>query len=195
MYKGRKSLLQIYLRRPEFITGHVPFGIINRYLRNEYEYMTFLRDPVERAISHYYFILQSKSSVYEHPQYKDCKNVSIQEAYSSGSLADNLQTRFISGEGYNPQKCNSNMLSRAKSNLKKYYPVFGIQELYNESLNLIADYYGLKIPAFKENTFYKKTPNKPHVDEGTRKILSSQHAFDLELYHYALAEFEKKAAV
>ncbi len=188
MYKGRKSLFKIHLTRPKFITGHVPFGIINRFLRNEYEYLTFLRAPVERAISHYYFILQSKSSVYEHPKFQDCKNISLEKAYSSGKLADNLQTRFISGEGYNAQKCNSNMLSLAKQNLKKHYPVFGILEQYDKSLELISRRYNLTIPPKKQSTFFKKT-EKPLIDEEVKAALRDHHLYDIEFYEYAVDLF------
>lgn len=190
MYKGRKSLFQIYLSRPKFITGHVPFGIISRYLRNDYEYLTFLRDPVERAISHYYFILQSKSSLYEHPKFEECKNVSLLEAYRSGKLVDNLQTRFISGEGYSPQRCNSSMLSRAKHNLKKHYPVFGILEQYDNSLDLISHKYNLILPPKKQTTFFKKT-DKPLIDEEVKEALKVQHLYDIEFYNYAVSLFEE----
>lgn len=41
MYRGRKSLLDIYLKKPAFITGHFAFGL-HKALPWKYEYLTFL---------------------------------------------------------------------------------------------------------------------------------------------------------
>lgn len=194
MYKGRKSLPHIFLKKPPFITGHISYGFLERFMIKNYEYLTFLRQPVERAISHYFFILGTKSSSYEHPAYPICKAYPLGKAYGVNKLADNLQTRVLSG-GKLTEKCTSGMLKVAKNNLKNHYPVFGIQEQYRESLKLIGDYYQLQLPDVEQKILYKKTAEKPGVDLETRMILSSQHTYDLELYHFALAEFEKKISL
>lgn len=189
--RGRISLLKVILEKPSFVTGHVPFGPINRYLRNEYEHLTFFREPTERAISHYYFILESKSIDYEHPKYRACKKYTLDEIYGTGELPDNLQTRYLAGCRKKHIKCTGRMLTKAKQNLKKFYPVFGIQEHYDASVEIICKYYELRLPEKEKKSFYKKTYKKPEIDQSTRDKLASQHQYDRELYEFALERFHK----
>ncbi len=37
------------------LKGHMPFGL-HKYLLNSSVYLTVLREPIERVISHYYFV-------------------------------------------------------------------------------------------------------------------------------------------
>ncbi len=52
----------------DVMTGHVPFGV-HRHVPGPSVYMTMLRDPVERIVSHYYFVL-SKPDHYLHAAVK-----------------------------------------------------------------------------------------------------------------------------
>src|SRR5688572_24980783 len=42
----------------QFVRGHFAFGV-HACLRQPFEYITILRDPVERLISHYYYVLRN----------------------------------------------------------------------------------------------------------------------------------------
>jgi hypothetical protein len=189
--RGKISLLKVFLERPYFLSGHVPFGPINRYMKNQYEHLTFFRDPIERGISHYFFILESKTEDYVHPQYQVCKKYSLEEIYSTGGLPDNLQTRYLAGCHKKHVKCTGHMLTVAKENLEKFYPVFGIQEHYDASVEIICKYYDLRLPKKEKKSFYKKTYKKPEIDQRTRNILASQHEFDRDLYEFALEKFDQ----
>ncbi len=43
----------VVTRDIHLLGGHLPFGIY-QYLPSDSRYITFLRDPVERTLSHYY---------------------------------------------------------------------------------------------------------------------------------------------
>ena len=49
--------------KPNFISGHVPFGIHKDLKLREYSYFTFIRDPIERFKSQVYHGLRSKKSL------------------------------------------------------------------------------------------------------------------------------------
>ena len=112
----------------KFIMGHISVGFHN-YLPQPCEYITLLRDPVERAISDYYYVLSNPL----HHCYSAVvsKNMSLEDYVRSGisKETDNLQTRLLSGDdeliqivnsdGENDAKpCSREMLEKAKKNLK-----------------------------------------------------------------------------
>lgn len=82
------------------------------------------------------------------------------------------------------------MLNQAKKNLIKYYPVFGIQENYQVSVNLICLHYQLMQSVdIKIEVLQKRTHQKPIIDKSTRNSLIQQHSYDIELYNSALCRF------
>ena len=188
-----KSSLEVLFTKKKFIAGHRKYGLHKR-LAGKYEYITFFRDPVERAISNYYFILQSKYSNYEHPLYQICTNTPLKDIYANGGLPDNDQTRYIAGDKFNNNDvCNEEMLSIAIKNLDKHYGAFGIQEDYNQSVKLLFKFlYGLdELPEIKKSVTEKKTYKKPDVDEETLEALRARHKYDIKLYEYAKERFKQ----
>lgn len=182
-----KGIVRIIKSNPDVVAGHFAFGI-HKFLFSKYRYLSFFREPVDRAISHYYFIRQSKYPTYEHPKWKDCMNYPIEEIYASRKLADNLQTRFISGIRSN-RNVSSRDLYLAKKNLDEYYDVFGIQEYYSESVDIICKQYDWVKPKVDIGSREKKTNTKSPVSEAIREKLKHDHSFDLDLYNYALTKF------
>src|SRR2546426_12314755 len=53
-----KGLTEAERAQLQLITGHLPYGI-HEHLSQPFEYITILRNPVERMISHYYYVLRS----------------------------------------------------------------------------------------------------------------------------------------
>ena len=43
--------------------GHVPYGLFRRHLPEDTRYMTFLREPVDRVLSHYYRHIHTEDRV------------------------------------------------------------------------------------------------------------------------------------
>ncbi len=64
----------------KLLHGHIPFSVPVMGI-NHIEHITLLRDPIERAISEYYFIRQCKYPTYEHPFWKYCIENPIDEVY------------------------------------------------------------------------------------------------------------------
>ena len=194
--KGIRELMKLYNDEVRIIREHLPFGM-HLFIRKKPKYYTILRNPVERGISHYYFVKNSENhhykSIHERYTLKQFFNKSKIQRYrfiSHSHLIDNMQTRFIAGLGNNFYGRNSKiMLDKAKKNLEKYFPIIGIKERFNDSVKLFINYYNLH--DFRE--IYKKTTqNKPvleSLDDDTREILFENHKLDIQLYEFAIERF------
>ncbi len=196
----RESNVKV-VREANFLRGHVGFGIDQFLQFNSCTYITMLRDPVDRIISHYYF-LQRK-------QVKAAMNMSLKDFIDRRKfvITDNLQTRFLSGWGwqsFNPKskdfydkkfdikhgKCDADMLEYAKENLTKYF-VFGLQYKMDESLNLFRDVLGWKITEVKEKrNVGDNKPSKDQIEPSLIKYIEEQNYLDIQLYEYAQKYFE-----
>ena len=72
------------------IKGHIPFGI-HQFLSRPATYITLLRDPVDRILSYYYYVLRSPDN--EHYHAVTSQNLSLREYLESGLIGDNGQTQ------------------------------------------------------------------------------------------------------
>ena len=77
----------------KIFTGHFKFGLHN-FFRRKPRYITFLREPLDRAVSHYYFIKDCDPKKYLHPLRKIADTLSLEEFYSKNVRLQNLQTNF-----------------------------------------------------------------------------------------------------
>ena len=84
------------LTNVRLVRGHVPLGI-REYLPQDRELrcFTFLREPVDRTLSHY-FAIREAGRVYGLPPLT--ADATLDDAFEGGYLHDNLQTRMLSGQ-------------------------------------------------------------------------------------------------
>ena len=176
----------------QLIKGHFPYGI-HEHLSQPFDYITMLRDPVERMVSHYYFVLRTP----HHYLYETVtsKKIGLNE-YVLGGLSeelDNGQVRLISGIGRRIPygQCSRKWLEVAKENLERRFSFVGLAERFDETILLIARKFGWKDPYYiRQNV----TENRPavkdvpmHVIDAIKKV----SALDLELYSFAQSIFRK----
>ena len=196
---GIKKLILTNTSKYKVFTGHFPYGI-HHYIKQDCEYFTFLRDPIERAISHYNFIKSNQGLPGDPNKYKSFhQNTALSEIFNKtstlnpfkGIIVNNMQTRFLSGYLYYGLPKNSKLLlKKAKENLKNKYKVFGLQERYDESIELIINSFNWNYE--NKGVIEKKTTSKEPLDEFTMSVLKENHLLDIELYKYAQELFEER---
>jgi hypothetical protein len=192
------------LRTAQFIHGHTPHGL-HRYLSRDVQYVTFLRHPVDRAISWYYWIKDlDRTDLYRrHPLRNYADSVCIKEFYENRDHS-NEQTRFLAGTIPNKlyPKIDTRwtddwILEVAKRHLREYACV-GLVERYEESVQLMRNTFGWEHR--KSVSRRHTTDERPGLeelrefDERIVDELAEYHQLDFELYRYAEELFEQQLA-
>jgi hypothetical protein len=120
--------------RIRLLTGHFEYGI-HQYLPQAATYFTLLRDPVDRVISYYYFILRTP----EHPRYEEMtrNNIGV-ETFVRDILTDNNQTRMLAGAWMSSDEpCTEETLQKAKEHMQKHFAVVGLTSEFDATLFLL----------------------------------------------------------
>ncbi|PEN12821.1 hypothetical protein CRI94_12510 [Longibacter salinarum] len=184
------------------VTGHRAFGL-HRLTRRPCRYVTMLRQPVDRAISAYHFILQCDPALCEHTLYDIARRNSISDFYSMPRF-QNEMTQMLAGMEYELMRryigqpwFEKRMLDRAKYNLEHRYIAFGIKEEFATSAAHVSRALGFPAdpPADETGRRHKQTRARPTINglsEQTRRTLIESHQLDMELYEFACELFQRR---
>lgn len=182
----KELLIEHKIEKVNCLFGHFPYGVHNQFTK-PYKYITFLREPVDRVISLYYYIKNTK----EHSMYHALQEVSLQEFIFREDykhLVCNHQTGFLSGEfslitGYK----NKPSLSLAIQNITKDFATVGIMEMYEESLYLMKQNFKWSEQVFnysKQNV-NKSRPLREQIPQELISQIVELNKLDGELYSFA----------
>jgi len=178
----------VVTRDIHLLGGHLPFGIY-QYLPSDSRYITFLRDPVERTLSHYY---RARSVRKRDPIPED---MSFEEVLGGGDyLYDNLQTRMLSGDPEPFGEVTEEMLEQAKENLSERFVSFGLADRFDESLVLLKRGLGLNSILYVSQRMTTNRPRTQESKEDLRPIAERFNTYDIELYRWASQEFDRTVA-
>lgn len=177
------------------LTGHMPYGL-HAFLERPYRYFTMLRDPVERVISYFYFILDRP----EHYLHQELvmEQMTLEEfvAQEHSVMIDNLQTRFISGVWVQPYygELDAGVLAQAKQNLREDIVFTGLTERFDESLLLLGHYFHWHNIFYRKHNVTSKRPSQSELPPSTIERIRCANELDLALYAYAEELFEEHVA-
>lgn len=174
--------------------GHMCFGL-HKFLPGEATYITFLRHPVDRAISLYYHIARNP----KHPQYETIRDCDLSlkdyiESDMSTGDAKNFQTRILYGLSDEKPTNDREMLDIVKRNLRKYYAVVGLSERFEDSVTLMTQALGWSFPLWVDQNISKNRPSKAEESHDVRSLVESVNELDMELYEYASQLLEERIA-
>ncbi|SFE23315.1 Sulfotransferase family protein [Paenibacillus catalpae] len=166
------------------LCGHFIYGI-HQFTDRPYQYITMLRHPLERTLSHFYF-------KYKNPEYDVSYDEDLTfEEYVLNPYYDieycNLQARMITGELNNPYP----NYQKARDLLDNQFAFVGLTELYDISLFLLMQRLNWKL------THYPKvnvTPNRPSYRSLSSEAVSNviqKNEIDRNLYEHACQRFNE----
>ena len=182
--------------RIRVIVGHTGYGL--HHDRPTWsEYITILREPVGRALSHFHFARSHADNRF----HVEANQSGIIDFFESGIYRhlDNCQTRFLSGSELEHLlhgkevpygECTREMLEQAKANLRQLAAVC-LLDRFDEGLMLLQHRFGWN------NLFYSKlNVGKNNLSEDiapeVRRCVESHNQLDAELYAYACKLFAEQ---
>ncbi len=171
-------------RRIELIRGHYRFGL-HELLPQDSTYVTMLRDPFERAISHFHMVRQAP----QHPLHLRACEMTLDEYVTSGVSRemDNGQTRLVSGLEKDVAfgACGAEMLERAKENVESRFSGVGIVEQFDASLVLMKTVLGWGDIRYLPRNVAARRSRRADFSETVQSAVAAQNLLDLELYRWA----------
>lgn len=188
-----KNLSESQRSEIQVLKGHMRFGL-HEYLPQSSSYITVLRDPVDRVISHYYYVLR-KPNHYLHNQITS-KNMSLKDYVSSGITKelDNSQTRLISSTAANIPygECSAEVLESAKKNIQENFAVVGLADEFDKTLILLKRAFKWKTPFYIKANITKNRPLKEDISKETLNAIEKYNELDIELFSDVKQRFDKQ---
>ncbi|MGB1206214.1 MAG: sulfotransferase family 2 domain-containing protein [Chitinophagales bacterium] len=180
----------------KIVLGHYKFGF-HQLAKDNFVYVTFLRNPVKRTISHYkHFVKQT------HRKHLLEKYTNL-EAFATSPWGSNFQTKYFAGlqeEAFLEQQDKA--LQMAKQNLKQHIECLGITEKFDESLVLMQpilewkniNYVRQNVGQGMVSKYFKpeKKATAAKFSEQTIAIIKENNQLDIALYNFAVALFEER---
>ena len=183
----------------DVIRGHMNFGVHKLFARPAV-YISMLRDPVERVISHYYHALRDP----RHPLYDKCvsNNMKLEDFVFQMTDNDNGQVRALAGfadqlaffrKDYIPfGKCNNDILETAKANLSNFKAV-GLMERFDESLILFKRILKWELPPlYEKSNVANNRLRLPEISQKAIDLITEINQYDLQIYAYASDLLQKR---
>jgi len=180
------------LERHQVFKGHMPFGL-HEFLPRPVGYITFLRDPVRRAISHYRMLCRKKIVPPPHVIAPFRGNWNTASHPELAYALDNGQTRVLSGTDPDLPfgACSESHLQKALENLERHFQFVGLTEQFDLSLLLLGKECGWKWHFYVPDNV---TPGEgPSLSPALVESIRDLNRFDAELYRYAQERFRALA--
>jgi hypothetical protein len=163
--------------------GHLAYFGVHRLLGPEStpRYVTFMRDPVERCISQYFY-RQSKDRSGERP----LKRRLPLEDWLETTGVSNRQLRQLLvqpyGDALTRRELTTEDLEEGKRRLREFWFV-GLTETFEEDANYL--YRELRFGRSPRERVVNATPVKGEVSPTVRQRIADRNALDIELYAFA----------
>jgi len=169
------------------IHGHFFYGT-HEYFPGKPTYFTFLRDPVDRFLSEYFFQQDYKGNIYKLLQQEKLDLEGLIDYWVP--YYDNIMTRFLSGA--TSEQCwepvTEKHLEIATVVLKNKIDCFGLAEYFDESLLIMAKRYNWLPPLY----IRKNVSRRKNVTEVIKEKIRKKQFFDSILYERAYGIFKSR---
>lgn len=186
-----RNLSQLVRDNYRCVQGHLMFGV-HEHLSRPATYLTFLREPVDRTVSAYYYIL---GDPYHNLHDRFVRNgLSFREIveHDPELLRDSAQVRLLAGIDVPFGGVTREHLEVAKANIEQHFPVVGLLERFDESLLLMAQEFGWSTPYYQRENTTAVRPTVPELDPETRSAIERHNELDAELWDFARDRLQRR---
>jgi hypothetical protein len=180
----------------DLLLGHQFFGN-HDFVRPGASYITVLRDPIERVISFYYYVLRMPDHYLY--RYGFEPQMSLRELYEKTRCVelDNLQVRMM-----NPQpthhpvmgSVDDRMMEIAERNLRYIadHGVVGVVEHMPELLEVLERDEGWDVSTMTRSNATARRPSAESLDPETLDIIVRSNQYDIRLHKLATELFQER---
>ncbi|MBW2673162.1 MAG: sulfotransferase family 2 domain-containing protein [Deltaproteobacteria bacterium] len=178
------------------VSAHMPVGL-HAYLARETEYVTLLRDPVDRVASLFHHVQADHHRT--HWLHRPGMTIAQWVTDCAGPNTQNAAVRYLSGMDI---KSGASMkdfapvcrrhLDLAKQNLLDLFPLVGVVERFEALLRKLEQRYGLPphhmghVNGRPNAAPYGERPtDRQALPPGTVAAIDAENRLDLELYEFA----------
>jgi len=170
------------------IYGHMDYRI-HELLPPNSRYVTLMRNPVERVISHYHYVRRTAND----PLRELAMRSSLDDWVARCNLneMDNGQTRRLSGamDSVKFGECSAQMLELARHNVQRNFALVGITERFDETYGLMSKLFDWPIKHYQPRNAAQQRSSIKEIPVRTIRLIDKFNALDMELYEYATRLF------
>jgi hypothetical protein len=158
-------------------------------------YITLLRDPVERIISHYHWVLRTPSARLHNEVVSRRMSLRDYVRESSGArLFNNGQTRLLGAPSMVTEApATEATLDAAKGNLERF-AVAGLAERFEESLLLMRRELGWRWPFHRPLNVASRRPRAADLADEDREAIVERNLLDADLHDHVRLRFQERIA-
>jgi len=189
----------------QLVHGHMDFGAVS-FLGDNLSYIAMMRDPVDRIVSHYYYVKQEPRH-YLHREIVD-NNVSLNAYLSNGytrELNDGLVRMFIGAGGHHTNEFSKYdipygeteewMLEEAVKNIEEHFVFVGLQEKFDVSVFLMKKRLGwANRLVFGRVNQTRNRLRISDIDASTVETINNYNRLDVRLYELVRSQFDQELA-
>ncbi|MEM7112329.1 MAG: sulfotransferase family 2 domain-containing protein [Chloroflexota bacterium] len=167
----------------DLIIGHRAFELRD-FCHPEMSKATIFREPIDRIISHYYFV-RRKTDHYLHEQVTK-QNMSLLDYATTGvstELRNNYVARFLSISAEEAEKEPEVSVNQAFAFIQRTFSCVGILDRLDEAATAIAQQ--VSVPDAWQPTYLNQTSNRPQldsVDDTTLQAIREVNGLDVALF-------------
>ncbi len=178
---------------PEVVLGHMPFGVHGALHPGRCRYVTLVRHPVERLVSHFGYVSRTPQSALHDEVARE--RLSLRH-YVEGSrmapLVNDGQTRLLGAADFvSAPPATEETLTRAKVNIEAWFEVAAPTDRFDEAVILMRRRFGWGWPTYLPQ---KVSPGRRGpLDAETERAILERNRLDLELYRFVAERFEGQA--
>jgi hypothetical protein len=176
------------------LMGHFPYGA-HELLPMPCRYITIVRDPVNRVLSEYRYVLSASG----HPLHDalTSSSMDVDEYLSSGIdrfQLENALTRQLSGRDEHDDTPPTEHDVEVASDHLRTFDAVGLTERFDESLVLFKQVLGWSTPLYFRRNVSKAGPASGQVPADVIARIRERNLLDLRIYELAGALFRTRTA-
>ncbi len=165
------------------VIGHYQFGM-HEALPQRSEYVTVVRDPVARVLSHYWFLAEAQPELVHDA---DGRLLSLEEVCETRLTVDfdNAMVRCFSGvdqRDFPPGSLTREIFDRALRNLRQHFSFVGHQEESGKALQQLRRRYGWSEDTALASVNLGVRAKRADPDEKQRRVVRRYNNWDEMLY-------------